>query len=102
MRCVKMLVSVFLMVIVCAYSVLGMKATSSSGQDAYVAANAIDGNMGTRWSSQFSDDEWWQVEFDEPRILAGMRLRWETAYGEKYRIELGRRLCTRLRYRSQR
>ncbi|HEY8241338.1 MAG TPA: discoidin domain-containing protein, partial [Kiritimatiellia bacterium] len=66
----------------------GMKATASSGDTDYRAELAIDGNMSTRWSSNFEDDHWWQVEFEKPRTLAGIKLSWETAYGEKYLIQV--------------
>src|ERR1700730_16188974 len=37
----------------------GKPATASSVENAgTVAANAVDGNAGTRWSSQFSDPQW--------------------------------------------
>src|SRR5215831_14257035 len=37
-------------------------ATASSQESAsFPPANATDGNLGTRWSSQFSDPQWLQV-----------------------------------------
>ena len=66
-----------------------MKATASSGQDGALGPeNAIDGNPATRWSSDFSDDEWWQVEFPRPTSLSGLRILWEDAFAENYRIEV--------------
>ncbi|MBN1384474.1 MAG: discoidin domain-containing protein [Elusimicrobia bacterium] len=66
----------------------GMLATSSSGDADYSPDKALDGNFGTRWSSNFTDDEWWQVEFGEPKKLCGVVLHWETAFGEKYNIKV--------------
>jgi hypothetical protein len=66
----------------------GVRATASSGDGDYAPGLALDGNPGTRWGSTFSDNEWWQAEFAEPRVLAGMKLSWETAYGEKYLVEV--------------
>ncbi|NLG33926.1 MAG: hypothetical protein GX548_01085 [Lentisphaerae bacterium] len=64
-----------------------MSATASSGQNGAMGAEkAIDGDSATRWSSDFSDDEWWQVEFARPVPLAGLRILWETAFAENYRI----------------
>jgi hypothetical protein len=63
-------------------------ASASSGEGAYVAEFAVDGDRATRWSSSFTDNEWWQFEFTEPRTVAGLRLFWETAYGRKYRVQL--------------
>jgi len=63
-------------------------ASASSGQDHYRAELAVDGDMATRWGSNFSDDQWWQIELREPRRLCGLRLHWETAYGDRYAIEV--------------
>lgn len=63
-----------------------MIATASSGAGDYAPHFAIDGNFSTRWSSEFRDDEWWQVEFEEPRTLTGMNIHWETAFAEKYEV----------------
>lgn len=62
-------------------------ATASSGQDHYAPELAVDGDASTRWGSHFTDDEWWQFEFDEPVTVAGLRIAWEAAYGEKYRVQ---------------
>ena len=62
------------------------RAFASSGEGAYEAAFALDGNPATRWSSRFTDNEWWAVEFPERRRIGGMRIRWETAFGEKYTV----------------
>lgn len=64
----------------------GMRATASTGNADYAADKALDGNFGTRWSSNFTDNEWWQAEFGEPRKLCGVVIHWETAFGEKYNI----------------
>lgn len=64
------------------------KATASSGTDAYSPDKAVDGDGKSRWSSDFDDNQWWQLEFDEPRSLCGVTLNWETAFGEKYNLEI--------------
>ncbi len=82
----------FLIMFVTAINVAAVQSewitTASSGQDDYIASNAMDGNMGTRWGSGFSDSEWWQVDFADKRLLGGMVIKWEAAYGEKYRITI--------------
>ncbi|MEY9907296.1 hypothetical protein ABIA35_003525 [Catenulispora sp. MAP12-49] len=41
----------------------GKPATVSSIENSsYPASNAVDGNSSTRWSSQFSDPQWLQVD----------------------------------------
>jgi hypothetical protein len=65
----------------------GVTATASSGDGAYDAAMAVDGDMRTRWSSVFEDNQWWMAEFDAPRLLNGLTIHWETAFGEIYSVE---------------
>ncbi|MDP2942062.1 MAG: discoidin domain-containing protein, partial [Candidatus Omnitrophota bacterium] len=64
------------------------KATASSGDSDYRADFAIDGNMQTRWSSKFEDNQWWRADFDTPQKICGVILKWETAFAEKYNIEV--------------
>ncbi|HEY8241463.1 MAG TPA: discoidin domain-containing protein, partial [Kiritimatiellia bacterium] len=63
-------------------------AKASTGDGDYAPAFAIDGDMTSRWASGFGDEEWWQAEFEQPRNLAGVKLSWETAYGEKYLVQV--------------
>jgi hypothetical protein len=66
----------------------GKTATASSveGVD-MVAANAVDGNAATRWSSQFSDPQWLQVDLGATATISSVVLQWETAYGKAYQIQ---------------
>ena len=49
----------------------GRPATSSSIENgSRVAANAVDGNTGTRWSSAFSDPQWMQVDLGAPHAIS--------------------------------
>jgi hypothetical protein len=70
----------------CAFSAI--RATASSVQENNIAPNAVDGNMSTRWGSEFSDPQWIQLELAEPRIISGMMIYWETAFAEDYKILL--------------
>ena len=63
-----------------------MEASASSGNGDYAASFAVDGKMDTRWSSNFADSEWWQVKFPAPRVMAGVKILWETAFAEKYEL----------------
>ncbi|GEM48604.1 discoidin domain-containing protein [Deinococcus cellulosilyticus] len=65
--------------------------TSSSewgGNLATAAAQAFDGNTGTRWSSAHSDPQWIQVDLGSIQSLCEITLQWETAYGRAFRIEV--------------
>lgn len=64
------------------------KATASSGDSDYSAQKAIDGDMQSRWSSNFEDNQWWQADFGSPHRICGVMLKWETAFTEIYNIEV--------------
>ncbi|MFJ6795194.1 discoidin domain-containing protein [Streptomyces sp. NPDC091268] len=67
----------------------GRPVTASSLEGAGTpAAAAVDGDNGTRWSSQFADPQWIQVDLGAPAQLSQVVLRWETAAAKAYRIEL--------------
>ncbi|HEY4459587.1 MAG TPA: discoidin domain-containing protein [Pseudonocardiaceae bacterium] len=66
----------------------GHTATSSSVENAsFPAANAVDGNTGTRWSSQFSDPQWLEVDLGATHTINQVVLNWETAYATAYQIQ---------------
>src|SRR5262245_34757704 len=68
---------------------LGRPATASSQEnDGTAAANAFDGNTGTRWSSTFSDPQWIQVDLGSPVPICQVVLQWEAAYATAYQIQL--------------
>ncbi|MFL9869330.1 discoidin domain-containing protein [Paraburkholderia fungorum] len=67
---------------------LGKVATTSGVQgDGYNAANAVDGNLGSRWSSDFNDNAWLTVDLGQPMRFDRVVLRWENAYGKSYLIQ---------------
>ena len=57
----------------------------------YVAAMAVDGNSGTRWSSgqwkQNTDIGWIDVDLGATYNIFDVRLNWETAYAVNYQIQ---------------
>ncbi|WP_194891860.1 discoidin domain-containing protein [Catenulispora pinisilvae] len=67
---------------------LNRPATASSEENAdFPASAAVDGNTGTRWSSQFSDPQWLQVDLGTSQAICGVTLNWEAAYGKAYQIQ---------------
>ncbi|MFK4540745.1 hypothetical protein RKD29_000341 [Streptomyces tendae] len=65
-------------------------ATASSGEqdlDRLAAGNVNDGLLGTRWASDYSDDEWVQVEPAAPPKVAAVTLAWEGACATEYAVE---------------
>lgn len=62
-------------------------ATSSSVEGPFVAANAFDNDLNTRWSSSFSDPQWVEVDLGQPTDIDSVVLYWEGAYGSEYIIQ---------------
>jgi hypothetical protein len=56
--------------------------------DEHPAEGAVDGDPGTRWSSQFRDGEWISVDLGEPREIERLRLVWERAYARVYEVQV--------------
>jgi beta-glucosidase len=49
-------------------------------------ANAVDGNLSTRWSSAFSDPQTMTVDLKAVHDIDRVVLNWESAYGKEYQI----------------
>jgi hypothetical protein len=68
---------------------LGKTATASSLESAsYPAADAVDGNTGTRWSSGFSDPQWLEVDLGQTTSICKAVLDWEAAYATAFQIQV--------------
>ena len=66
----------------------GKTATASSTENAGgAAANAVDGNTGTRWSSAFSDPQWLQVDLGATHPVSRVVLNWEAAFARAFTIQ---------------
>jgi beta-glucosidase-like glycosyl hydrolase len=65
----------------------GKTATASSVNAGNVAANAVDGNTGTRWESAWSDPQWLQVDLGASATISQVVLQWETASAKAYQIQ---------------
>ncbi|SDC34666.1 F5/8 type C domain-containing protein [Sanguibacter gelidistatuariae] len=71
-----------------ANAALGKVATASSTENSGTpASSAVDANAATRWSSQFSDGQWWQVDLGAPTAICGVDLTWEASYGKDFRVQ---------------
>lgn len=51
-------------------------------------ALANDGNNATRWSSEYSDNQWIYIDLEQTFDIRRVVLNWEVAYGRVYRIEV--------------
>lgn len=48
---------------------------------------AFDGNINSRWSSQFSDPQWISMDFGSGVNIDSVVLEWEAAYATEYKIQ---------------
>ncbi|NUU16611.1 discoidin domain-containing protein [Cellulomonas humilata] len=66
----------------------GKTATASTTENGGTPASAaVDGNLGTRWSSTFADAQWWQVDLGSSQSVCKVTLRWEGAYGKAFGVQ---------------
>ena len=64
-------------------------ATASGAEgDNMNASKAVDGDLTTRWSSRFLDNEWIAVDLGTCYLLNLVKLYWENAYATSFDIEL--------------
>jgi len=65
----------------------GRPATASSAENGGTTASAaVDGNLGTRWSSAFSDPQWLQVDLGATASITSVVFSWESAYATNFTV----------------
>lgn len=71
---------------------LGCRVKASSevrnAQGFFPAQLAVDGRHDTRWSSDFADNQWLEVDLGRMVSIAHVRLTWERASGRAYAVEV--------------
>jgi hypothetical protein len=68
---------------------LNKTATASSiDNDSDQAPNAVDGNDNTRWSSNYTDNQWIQVDLGSVATFDTVQLEWEQAYALTFGIQV--------------
>jgi hypothetical protein len=72
----------------------GRPVVASSAEGPFAAANAVDGNAGTRWSSGFTNNEWIYVDLGSTATISRIALNWEAAYGRGYQIQVSNNATT--------
>lgn len=60
---------------------------SSCESSQFSPEKAIDGDLQTRWASEFSDPQWLMVDLGERKTIERVVLHWEAAYAEIYQIQ---------------
>ncbi len=67
---------------------IGKKSFSSSfGEATYVPDRAIDGDMNTRWGSEYSDPQWLYLDLGSKYEINMIHIYWENAYASLYAIQ---------------
>ncbi|MEV6765922.1 discoidin domain-containing protein [Streptomyces sp. NPDC051105] len=65
------------------------KTAKASTEDSdHPATHATDGDAGTRWSSQYEDHQWIQVDLGSAQKFDRVAIVWETAYPKTYVIQV--------------
>ncbi|MFI6019017.1 discoidin domain-containing protein [Streptomyces sp. NPDC051287] len=67
---------------------LRKEAAASSESDGTHAAQAVDGNPDTRWSSAYEDDQWIQVDLGSRVRFDRVLLLWEQAYAKTFTVQV--------------
>lgn len=72
---------------------IGKSTTASSYQATgtgapYPPSNATDGNLSTRWATDWSDPQWIEVDLGKVTTINHIQLVWESAYGKSYAIQV--------------
>ncbi|WP_310604709.1 galactose-binding domain-containing protein [Anaerosporobacter sp.] len=62
--------------------------TTSSNEGGFIGNNVTDGNEGTRWASNQSDNEWLCIDLGSAQNISKVILKWEAAYGKSYEIQV--------------
>lgn len=68
---------------------LNKPATASSVEAGtqFTPGNAVDGSTTTRWSSERSEDQWWQVDLGSATTIDTVVASWEAAYARTYEVQ---------------
>jgi beta-glucosidase len=67
---------------------IGKTVTASSAQDGFTPFKAIDGRRDSRWSSDFSDPQWLEVDLGEPTLFDHASILWEEAFAKAYQLQV--------------
>lgn len=66
----------------------GGTASASTSGDGSSPGAVVDGDPGTRWSSEYRDDQWVQVNLGSPTAFDRVTLVWETAFALDFRVQV--------------
>lgn len=61
---------------------------SSTSMDAGEASSIADGSDGSRWASNYNDNEWVYVDLEQSTEIAHITLKWEDAHARSYKLQV--------------
>ncbi|MFV0420188.1 MAG: discoidin domain-containing protein [Dysgonomonas sp.] len=61
---------------------------SSTSNDAGGAEEIADGSDGSRWASNYSDNEWVYIDLGKSKEIGYVTLKWEDAHAEYYKLQI--------------
>lgn len=68
---------------------LGRPVWSGTRESSYLDARwVVDGDSRTRWSSDYTPEQWIYVQLAEPAVVREVRLDWEAAYAKKFQVQV--------------
>ncbi|KAL7546596.1 hypothetical protein ACHAWF_009928 [Thalassiosira exigua] len=67
---------------------LNRPATSSSNEPSAPAEMAFDGSLATRWSSEYKDGQYVQVDLGGSHLVESVAIHWETAAAKTYDLQV--------------
>lgn len=65
----------------------GKPVNTLSFEGGFMGANVVDGDLLTRWGSEFSDPQWIEIDLETAQNISEIKLVWEAAYGASYNIQ---------------
>ena len=69
-------------------------ASSTRTSDGVQAAWAVDGNLNTRWGSEYSDPQWIYVDLGANYNISGVTIDWQNSYAKAYQIQVSTNAST--------
>jgi glucose/arabinose dehydrogenase len=69
---------------------LNQRVTASSVEPNthYIPSFAVDGDLTSRWSSEYADPQWIYVDLGRAQAIGRVKLTWETAYARAYAVQV--------------
>lgn len=67
---------------------LNRPGTASSTTGSFVASNAFDASLTTRWESAYTDPQWVYVDLGNTYSISRVKITWETAMAKDYQVQI--------------